>query len=747
MTRHAISRRALLLTTAAAVAYVPLQTGAAPPVAAEPRTVVALYDSRLEPRIVGAKVHTHAAMPIEWLGMAVRYVDVAQGVYPEVWADPAVRGVVTWFPEPSFSDFPAFVAWAEHAAAAGVRIVLMGDVAPKPGSMGEDATDHWRARLFAAVGIHLSGNWSSTTLNDRIVHAEPERTGYERTLDGRFPPYEVFSPAIPGTSSWLVIERASVARETSHLVMITPKGGFVAPRWDTVSDPHSDTQAWFIDPFAFFEAAFGAASLPRADTTTLCGRRMFYSHIDGDGWRSLSRVHTETGTPATTAEIILRKIVEPNPDLPVTVAPIAAEMDLARSGNTRAIEVARALFTLPQVEPATHTYTHPFQWSFFEDYSAAKEQPYSQAYKHAEDAKHQLAEAGVGAADDGTPANGANCCALARAYALPRAFGTRPFDLEEEIGGSVRQITTLCPPGKQIALLQWPGDCQPFARAQQLVSAQGLLNLNGGDTRFDDSTPTVSGVRPVGVGHGDLVQVYASNSSEELYTELWSNRFFGFRDLPVTWDRTETPRRLKPLNLYYHMYSGERLASVKALQSNIADLRTREFIGVRASRFAAIGKGFFSLQLVPQGKGWRVLNRGGLATLRFGGAGGMMADMDASRGVLGDRVAGQELYVALDPAVDAPLVVLRRRDGTVSRPSLVHASWEVSKLHVDGPSFTFDATGLGGGDLHWRVPAGGEWVASAGDWSGRATAGDDGLLKISIPALAAGGVAVSLRRA
>ena len=748
-----ISRRAMLLATVAlTVAQQPARAVtqaavAAPPVKAEPRIVVALYDSRLEPRPVVAKVHTHAAMPIEWLGMQMRYVDVASGRYPAVWSDPAVRGVLTWFPEPSFSDFPTFVAWVEHVAGAGVRVVLMGDVAPKPGSMGEDATDHWRGRLFAAIGIHLFGNWSSTTLGDRIVHADPGRTGFERQMDGRLPAYEVFSPALQPTSSWLMVERASVARETSHLVMITPKGGFVAPRWDTVGDPHSDTQAWFIDPFAFFEAAFDAGSLPRADTTTLCGRRIYYSHVDGDGWRSLSRVHTGTDAPSTTAEIIMRQVIVPNPDLPVTIAPIAAEMDMARSGNARAIDVARALFALPQVEPATHTYTHPFQWSFFDDYTPAKEAPFAEGYKHAEDGRHQLSEGGAGAADDGTAATGVSCCGLARAYSLPRAFGGRPFDLEEEVAGSVRQIGSLCPPGKPIGLLQWPGDCQPFQRAQQMVRAQGLLNLNGGDTRFDESYPTVSGVRPVGIANGDVVQVYASNSSEELYTELWTNKFFGFRDLPVTWDRTETPRRLKPLNLYYHMYSGERLASLKALQSNIAALRTREFIAVRASRFAAIGQGFFSVQLVPQSGGWRVLDRGGLATLRFGQAAGMMADMGASVGVLGDRVVGQDLYVALDPAHESPLVVLRPRSKTVTRPSLVHASWEVRDLKVQGQAFAFSAAGLGQGDLQWRVPQAGRWAVATEGWSGQGTVGEAGLLLLSVPAMEANAITMSVRPA
>lgn len=155
-------------------------------------------------------------------------------------------------------------------------------------------------------------------------------------------------------------------------------------------------------------------------------------------------------------------------------------------------------------------------------------------------------------------------------------FDGRPFDLAAEIGGSARLIEAIAgTSGKRVRLLQWPGDCRPFAAALQAVTETGLLNINGGDTRCDVEFPSLTRVAPLGFQRNGSIQIYASNSSEELYTDLWTSRYFGFRDLPETWDRTGAPRRLKPLNLYYHMYSGERRASLEALLGNLDALRKR----------------------------------------------------------------------------------------------------------------------------------------------------------------------------
>lgn len=725
-----------------------------------PRTVLCLYDGQLEPRLILAPIHRRAAMPLEWLGLAPQYHSLTLPL-PPVWEDPGCRGVLAWLPEPNLADFAGFVAWAERVTASGRRLVLMGSVGARPGALPDAAVLELRRRLLAAIGLRSLGEWSPVTLEDRVVHAEPGMIGFETPLPNPLPPYELYELG-PGARSWLSVERAHPAPRRSHLVATTPRGGFVAPGFVNTLHEATNTWPWRIDPFRFFEAALGAADLPRPDTTTLCGRRIYYSHVDGDGWRSISQVRGPGGERVTAAEVVLRRVVAANPDLPVTIAPIGAELDPARQGDARAIETARALFRLPQVEAATHTDTHPFDWSFFADWSPERERPFLDAYRRLAQGKESWGTLSV------LPEL-RRAAGVSSAYALPRAYGGRGFDLREEVEGSCARVASLLPPGKTVGLLQWSGSCAPFPAAVRHVRAAGLRNINGGDTRFDDEHPSVASVAPQGVWEDGRVQVYASNSNENTYTHLWTARFWGFRDLPVTWTRTGAPRRLKPMNLYYHMYSGDRLASLDALTANIQALRRTEFVAVRASRFAASVEGFYDLRLEREGeRAWRVLHRGGLATLRLpGGEATPALDLDACEGVLGARVTNGDLYVALDPVAPAPLVVAAP-PGTApvaTRPALVEASWEVAHLRPSeeedfGAGFAFEAAGFGEGRLRWRLPpapgAGPPRVSVAAmdapagappAWTGTAIPEADGTLVLALPAIGVDGVTVRVRRA
>lgn len=747
-----LSRRTLLLGGAAlcslgataAPHHAPITaTEAASPPAAPPfasrkvaRRVLALYDGAVEPHLYAAPIHTHAALPLEYLGLTVQFHDI-QAPLP-AWNDPDLRGAVTWFPEPCVQDFAGFVAWAEHLVGSGRRLVVLGDLAPKPNTLSEAAADALQVRLLAALHMRSLNNWLPVTETDRIVHAEANgRIGFEHGFENEaLPPFELFEPADSSVQSWLVVERASPPQR-SHLVTISPAGGFVAPGYARASDNVNAAYPWRIDPFAFFEAALDTADLPRGDSTTLCGRRMYYSHIDGDGWRSISQVHLPGGARASTAEILLAEVIAPNPDLPVTVAPIAEDLGAALPGGDHAAGTARALFALDQVEVGSHTFSHPFDWDFFADWTPEKERPFAASYL-------RIAVDGAICQGDAADQNhAAQKGASTESYSVPRAYGDRPFSLHTEVDEAVRTIEALAPAGKRCMILQWSGNCLPFAAAMTAVEQAGLGNINGGDTRFDDDHPTVSAVAPIGLRHpGGQIQIYSSNSNENTYTELWTDRYFGFRDLPITWQRTETPRRLKPMNLYYHMYSGERHASLDALLSNIAFLRDQEFIGVHASRFAAAARGTFGLQLRQEAPhAWRVLDRGGLQTLRFPRGQERMLDLAASEGVLGERIANGELYVALDPDSAAPLVALVPRNTAYpSRPLLVQAGWEVRGLAVTTPTdISFSADGLGTGQMSWQVPQPGLWrVAQADGHTAEATAGNDHLLLLTLPAPARG---------
>src|SRR5262249_8557513 len=144
-----------------------------------------------------------------------------------------------------------------------------------------------------------------------------------------------------------------------------------------------DTQRkqWIIDPFRFFRLAFATDDLPKPDTTTIVGRRIYYSQIDGDGWLNVTTIEerdpgTGTRRHRRSIDLLIDRAIIPYPDLPVTVAPIAADLDPAWCGDDEAQAAARRAFALQQVEVGSHTYSHPLDWGFFENAPPEKERPF-----------------------------------------------------------------------------------------------------------------------------------------------------------------------------------------------------------------------------------------------------------------------------------------------------------------------------------------------------------------------------------
>src|SRR5271166_4683347 len=73
------------------------QTASEEPVA-EPvrREILAVYDSREEPRPDQTRIHRFAEMPLNHLGFVLSYWDVNAGM-PTAERSSKVRGVITWF--------------------------------------------------------------------------------------------------------------------------------------------------------------------------------------------------------------------------------------------------------------------------------------------------------------------------------------------------------------------------------------------------------------------------------------------------------------------------------------------------------------------------------------------------------------------------------------------------------------------------------------------------------------------------
>ncbi|WP_417519561.1 polysaccharide deacetylase family protein [Minwuia sp.] len=707
-----------------------------------PRRIIAIHHPQGEkPKL--HDLHKMAEMPLNWLGYVLDYRELDEGLPEEAIGDPDVAGVITWFAEGSMADPLAYVDWATRMVDAGKKFIILGDFGFLAQTGGESVAGRASVTAFLEkLGIELGGDWTDVTFDTEIVHRDPDFYDHERRMDGHLPPYELYLPAGDATEVMLKVRNRQSGDE-SALFMISPTAAFIEGGWIYYKDPVYFRTQWYVDPFRLFERVFGAVPRPVPDVTTLSGRRMYFSHIDGDGWRNVSLVSGYKKQQAYSARVVMEKAIIPYPDLPITVGPIAADLDPAWSGDRKAQVLASEIFALPQVEMAHHTYSHPFEWAFFEDYTPEKEAPFVKLYDNP-----SIEAWGV----ENVKGPREQLVTLKDAYDQPRGFGTFPFRLDREFGAAADFVNQFAPPDKKVEIVLWSGDTSPTEKMIRASREAGLLNLNGGDSRFDPEFPSVSYVPAVGFKAGDERQIYAANSNENTYTDLWSGRYFGYRDLVHTLRNTETPRRLKPINIYYHMYSGERTNALNGLLSNLDFARTQEIAPVTTSHYARMAQGFYSTRFEALGASrWRVLDRGALQTLRFDRAEERAVDMDRSEGVLGFRHHLNSLYVALDAAVEQPVVALGPLSARPGIPWLVSARWGVRDLRRSKTELAFLARGFGAGEMRWAGMAPGRWQAEVSGPDAEiqrasAQAGPDGILQIVLPGDAIDPVRVRLFR-
>ncbi len=621
------------------------------------REILALYDSRHEAAPQKTRIHLFAEMPLNWLGYKVTYVDV-NGPLPPVAEMGRYRGLLTWFIEP-MAAVESYLPWLDAVTAAGTRFAFLSEMVPnEPANLVGVAT-----RILARLGLERTNQFVAVTHRVRIGLHDREMVGFERPLDKTLPDFRIYT-AVPGKA---VVHLSATAplREgmfEAALVTTSPAGGYASDEYTLYHAPNSEKDTWILNPFLFFKKVFGEDRYPVPDVTTLMGRRIYFSHIDGDGWNNVSEIETYRDAQVISAEVIRREVIEPYPDLPVSVGVIAGDVIPDLGGALVGAESARKIYALPQVEVASHTHSHPFNWSFFEAYSRAEEEVLiEKAAKPLVSIADRLRSVLFKTAGKTMAADKSNKY-IAGSDILPRTYLKQPFDLAKEVQGALNVAESLAPPGKKAMIYLWSGDTTPFEAAVAATRAAGVRNINGGDSRLDKEYPSVFYVPPISRPIGRERQIFAVNSNENTYTNDWLGPYYGFFMLEETLKNTETPRRLKPVNLYYHMYSGEKAAALASVKHFVAIARKAPVIPVPASRYAGIADDFFGTEIEQiDVSAWSILRRGTLSTVRFDDADALEVDGARSSGVLGANRHQGSLYVALDAAFPRAVVALRPR--------------------------------------------------------------------------------------
>lgn len=745
-------KKLLLLITLLVIS--PL-THAAEPVKPQARTLIALYDST-ESNIRMTFTHRFLEMPSNHLGFNIIYYDVNKPL-PQITED--VAGVIIWFsPGYSVPDADSYLNWLDQVVAHNKKLVILENAGMGDKHRSKDkAMQHFNS-ILSYIGMQDSDQWNAVTYRTRVVYMDNSIAGFERPIGPVLPPFG-FTHVIPGKaqSHLKMIAHNKEEDEAADIIITSPNGGFVGEGYaifQVVEKDESRIIQWFINPFLFLEKALDVQFGPVPDVTTLYGKRIFYSHIDGDGWNNICEIPKYAKDKTLSAEVVRKEILEPYSDFAFSVGLIIDDIDLDCYGVGDSEKVARDIYKLSNVEASSHTHSHPLYWGYFANYSPDKEKGILNRYptkpklkgSMLEDIKHATSEHLWEAkpADDQAATNaqnppdpkavdsnkntvkdeqGADEASQAwfehKHYETPRSYACSPFDLNQEIGGSISRVNQLTPAGKKAKLIQWSGDTSPFEAALKATREGGYLNINGGDSRFDAEYPSYSSVAPIGLKVGNERQIYSSNSNENTYTNLWTGRFFGFRYLQKTVENTETPIRVSPFNIYFHIYSGQKMASLRAVKENLAYARTQNIIPITTSHYAEIANSFYATEIIPLTHNrWKITNNGKLQTLRFDHAFLKAIDFEHSSGVIGQNYFQGSLYALLDPSAKESIIQLTNIDKytsapTPSRPYLVESSWLINDLQYVKNLLIMYTQGFGPGKMKWQMPKAGEYTVKA----------------------------------
>ena len=489
----------------------------------QPRRVLLLHSSAQgdSPDLLNQSAHLYGAMPLEDLGLVPEYRYMGAPAITEPLTG-RYAGVVLWSDR---SDVPeAARALLRQARAEGVPVAILGQ------------TDVSVLTLF---GLRPGQDNLPGPVRVQRLPGTPDGEIIPLVTAGD----TMHLDAGAGSQVWLRASSSNDGSDGSNAAgmdgaAITPWGGYALGNFGIFNLPGDAGTRWSIDPFAFFRAALRVSEAPMPDITTRTGRRAFFVHFDGDGFVNAC---DRPGSPLA-CEVLVTEFLDQyrTPTLASVIIAEISHEGLYPATAGQAQLWARRMFALPHVEAGSHTWSHPFDWVLASE------------------------EHGLGKVTKALP------------YGNYLPVPNYTFSTETEVVGARAFIQTkLCPPGKPCNMLLWPGDCNPPNKAVALSYAVGMHNINGGGATITRSKPTVSAVWPMGIPKGRDFQVYAALSNEETYTHNWTGPYFGFERAIETYQMTDSPRRLKALDVYFHPYIVTRQAGAVSLHK-VLDWATRQ---------------------------------------------------------------------------------------------------------------------------------------------------------------------------
>ena len=563
------------------------------------------WDSETESRPAQRPTATWSARTLApalaWLDLAPRYIDVTAWLAamdnPESLFYPRPAGIVI---DPSLLLAPevqaAAAAWLAQARANDIPILLAAQPFTEP-----------TAWTTLATALSLTGNGQPAASSSRTSLSHYQATWF---LPGQVPDTRALRPRhlkSPQDATHLLSYRLTSTEGPSQ----TFDAGFLADWGGAWLDASSRTP---IDLFRFLEAALQRESAgPVPDTTTLGGHRIFLSTVQGRGFCEPS---WKAGSPFC-GELLQAELAK-YPNLPTTIALSEADVrgwspDANPADALRYETAARALFSLPHIEPAANSLSRPIDWS------AEAFQPGS----------------------------------------LRDLIPDQRTGIEREISGSLAYLKRrVVPPGKYLRFFLWPEGAVPSQAAIDHLDTTGAAHLPGSwQSGWNIAPVTASPVLPP-----DAMPIQEKPGTAAAIAASWLQT--------QTQTETETgSRRLNPVHLAYAFADLKKTATLEALRQIWSWCAEQPFHPMTASTYAALTRDAAEIQVIPvQANHWLIVSSGRPATLRLATARGL-PDLTRSSGITGYTTHQGQTYIHLG---GQPLSELILRPASQAAPRHLH---------------------------------------------------------------------------
>jgi hypothetical protein len=572
---------------------------------------------------IESDIHHTLPLPIEYWGYVPHLYDLSKKALPQSVVD-RYHAVIVWGDEKLKRNEKLF-PWIEERMAEGTKVLFFGDF---PFNVSEEKLQK----------LGMSQEKNSNDFMDKTESFYPN--DYDVFEQKASIDYEAYTLHADEVKEIVNIGYANGQRST--VIGVTPWGGYALRNAFYLSV--GDETYWTIDPYKFIKEALALEEIPMPDPTTEAGRRILFIHLDGDGFMEPVRIEKDKLSMEYLIDNIFLKY-----KVPQSISVIEGEIEYLYPNKPKLIErmrkITKRLYSIPWIEPASHTLSHPFFW------------------------KDMVA--GMESADDG------------KLHHL-KLKGYNKLNLKKETIGSVNYVRAFSKASKhQEKMLFWSGDCQPPKEVLAYVEREGILAINGGDTTINKSNPTLSYVAPFGIQREDYWQVYTAQQNENVFTNDWLGPFWAYRKVIETFKMTEKPHRIKPINIYYHTYAASKLAAFNALKEVYEWALNERTSKLYTSQYIKKTTDFYRTVIAKVDGGFELRNSGELRTVRFGEQ--MEIDIKSSRGVAGYIYENGQTYVTLDTRGEYFLSLGTNSDA----PHLIDANGWVERVTVDENRYTF----------------------------------------------------------